>query len=114
MNDITNNKAPGLNGVPTHAFKAMSPKNLKVHFSFILEFWNENLDFEEWREGQVVPVLKIGDLSDPKQCRGVNLVDIGSNIFNSLLYKRLLRIIKNMVLNISLGPHLVDVKMERL
>ena len=42
---LTNNKAPGLNGLPHNAFKGMSPENLKVHFNFIIEFWNDNLDF---------------------------------------------------------------------
>ena len=61
VKDLTNEKYPGLNGVPPNAFKAMPPENLKVYFDFILKFWNDNLDFEEWHEGQVVPVpiLKI-------------------------------------------------------
>ena len=95
MNDLTNNKAPGLNRVPPNAFKAMSPKNLKVHFNFILEFCNDNLDFKEWHEGQVVPVPKSGDLSDPNNWRGVNLMYIGSKIYCSLLCKRLFSIIKS-------------------
>ena len=94
MNDLTKDKAPGLNGVPPNSFKAMSPKNLKVHFNFILEFWNDNLDSEEWHEGQVVLVSKSGDLSDPNKWRGVNLMDIGSDIFISLLCKRLFSITK--------------------
>ena len=78
-------KAPGLNGVPPNAFKAMSPENLKVHFNFILEFWNDNMDFEEWHEGRLVPVPKSRELSDPNKWRGVNLMDIGSKIFSSLM-----------------------------
>ena len=114
-NDLINNKASGLNSVPPNASKAMYPKNLKFHFNFILEFWNDNLDFEEWHEGQVVPVTKSGDLLEPKKRRGVTLMDIGSTIFSSLLCKRLFSIIKKMVLNISLDPHLaLDAKMERL
>ena len=72
----------------------MSPENLKVHFNFILKFWNDNLDFEEWHEGQVVTVPKSGDLLDPNKWRGVNLMDIRSKIFSSLLCKRLFSIIK--------------------
>ena len=44
--------------------------------------------------GQLVPVPKSGDLSDPNKWRGVNLMDIGSKIFSSLLCKRLFIIIK--------------------
>ena len=93
VKDLTNDKAPGLNGVPPNAFKGVSPENLKFHFNFILKFWNDNMDFEEWHEGQVVPVPKIGDLSDPNKWRGVNLMDIESKIFSILLCKRLFSII---------------------
>ena len=73
-------------------FKAMYPENLKVHFNFILEFWNDNMDFEEYHEGQLVPVPKGGDLSYPKKWRGVNLMDIGSKTFSILLCKILFSI----------------------
>ena len=72
----------------------MSPENLKARFNFILEFWNDNLDFEEWHKGQVLPAPKSGDLSEPNKWRGVNLLDIGSKIYISLLCKRLFSIIK--------------------
>ena len=80
MKDLTNDKDPGLNVVPPNVFKAMSPENLKVHFNFILEFWNDNLNFEEWHEGKVVLVPKSRDLLDPNKWRGVNLMDISSKI----------------------------------
>ena len=62
VKDLTNDKSPGLNGVPPNAFKAMSPENLKVNFNFIIEFWYDNLDFEEWHEGQVctMPMMWLG------------------------------------------------------
>ena len=52
------------------------------------------VDFEEWHEGQVVPVPKSGDLFDPNKWRGVNLMDIGAKVFSSLICKRLFKIIK--------------------
>ena len=94
MNDLTNYKAPGLNGVPPNAFKAMSTKYLKVHFNFILEFWNDNLNFEECHKGQVVAVPKSRYLSDPSKWIGFNMMDIGGKIFSSLLCKILFSIIK--------------------
>jgi len=39
ITEITNDKAPGLNGVPPNAFKAISDKSLRHHFNFITEFW---------------------------------------------------------------------------
>ena len=108
---MTNEKSPGLNGVPLNAFKYMSEENLRHHFNFITEFWKDKVNFGEWKEGQVVPVPNSGDLSDPNKWRGVNLMDIGSKVFSSLICKRLFKIIKNIVLNINLGLHQVcDVK----
>ena len=69
ITELTNNKSPGLNGIPPNAFKSMNEENLQHHFDFITEFWEYRVDFVEWHEGQVVPVLKSGDLYDPKNGR---------------------------------------------
>ena len=67
VKNITNNKSPGLNGSPPNAFKTMSPKNLKVHFNFILESWNDNFDFKECHKDQVVPMPESRDLLNPNK-----------------------------------------------
>ena len=94
IQEFTNDKSPGLNGVPPNAFKSMSEENLCHHFNFITEFWEDKVDFEECHEGQVVPVPKSGDLSDPNKWRGVNLMYIGAKFFSSLICKRFFKIIK--------------------
>ena len=60
----TNDNAHGLNKDPPSSFKAMKDTNLRYCFNFILEFFEGTIDFEEWHEGQIVPVPKSGDLSD--------------------------------------------------
>ena len=45
INGLTNDKSPGLNGVPPNTFKSMSEENLRHHFDFITEFWEEKVDF---------------------------------------------------------------------
>ena len=67
IQELTHDKSPGLNVVPPNAFKSMSEENLRHHFNFIIEFWEDKVDFEEWHEGQVVLVPKSGDLSDPNK-----------------------------------------------
>ena len=94
IQELTNDKSPGLNGFPLNAFKSMSEENLRHHFNFITEFWENKVNFEEWHKGQVVPVPEIGDLSDPNNWRGVNLMNIGSKVFSSLICKKLFKIIK--------------------
>ena len=62
--------------------------------NFFNSYWLEETDFTEWHIGQLVPFLKIGDLSDPNKWRGVTLMDIGSKIFSSILCTRLFKIIR--------------------
>ena len=94
IQELTNKKSPSLNGVPLNAFKSTSEENLRHNFNFITDFWEDKVDFEEWHKGQVVPVPKIEYLSDPNKWRGVNLMDIGSKVFSSLMCKRLFKITK--------------------
>ena len=94
IQELTNDKAPGLNGVPPNAFKSMSEENMRHHFGFITEFWEEKVNFEEWHEGQVFPVPKSGDLYDPNKRRGLNLMDIGAKLFSSLICKQIFKIIE--------------------
>ena len=61
---------------------------------FLNVFWNEETDFDEWHEGQVIPIPKSGDLIDPNKWRGVTLMELGSKIFRSILCTQLFHIIK--------------------
>ena len=94
IKELTNYKAPRLNGVPPNTFKSMLEENIRHHFGFITEFWEDTVDFEEWHEGQVFPVPKNGDLSDPQKWRGFNLMDIVAKVFSSLICKISFKIIK--------------------
>ena len=91
--ELTNDKAPGLKNVPPNAFKAMDEDSLLHHFNFIVEFWEDRLDYVECHEGQVVPVPKSRDLSNPNKWRAVNLMDIGEKVFSIMMCKKLFKII---------------------
>ena len=82
---LANKKSPGLNDVPPDAFKALSNQNIDILLNLYKAYWKGNIDFEEWHEGRVVPVPKIGNLGDPNKWRGVTLMDMGSKIFRSIL-----------------------------
>ena len=90
---LSNRKSPGLNKVPPGAFKALDKQYLLTWLDFFNTFWREEIDFDKWHEGQLVPVPKSGDLSDPNKWREVTLMDIGSKIFNSIMCTRLFKII---------------------
>ena len=91
---LANGKSPALNDVPLDAFKALDDANLLTLLDFFNSYWNEETDFSEWHEGQVFPVPKSVDLSDPNKWRGVTLMDLGSKIFSSILCTRLFVIIR--------------------
>ena len=55
---LDNYKSPGINGVPPNAFKALGDANISWVMLFYNEFWNSQADFDQWHEGQVVPVPK--------------------------------------------------------
>ena len=77
ISKLKNDKAPGLNEVPLDAFKLLTKKNLDTLLEYLNLFWHDEVDFEEWHEGRVVPVPKSGNLSDPNKWKGVTLMDIG-------------------------------------
>ena len=60
-------KAPGLNKVPPNAFKSLSNANLPHLLTFFNQYWEGEADFAEWHKGQLVPVPKSGDLSNPNK-----------------------------------------------
>ena len=48
----------------------MSEENLRHHFGFIIELWEDTVDFKELHEDQVFLVPEIGDLTDPQKWKG--------------------------------------------
>ena len=84
MKFLTKNKAPGLKKVPLNAFKAHKNYKLTHLLGLFKEYCLEKTDFDEWHEGQIVPVPKSGDLSYPKKWRGVTLMDIGAKTMSSM------------------------------
>ena len=90
--ELTNDKAPGLNNVRPNDFKTIYEANLLHHFNFLVKFWEDRLRYVGWHEGQIVPVPKSGDLSDPNKWRGVNMMDIGAKVIIGMMCKRFFKI----------------------
>ena len=44
---LANDKAPGLNGVPSNAFKALNDANISWLLIFYNKFWHSQADFEK-------------------------------------------------------------------
>ncbi len=60
-------KAPGLNGIPSEAYKAFGRKmRMRIH-RYISQFVNGIRDYDGWHKSQCVRVPKKGDLADPNK-----------------------------------------------
>ena len=60
-------KAPGLNGIPSEALKAMDDMPQRTVHKHVSDFFDGKTDHEEWHKSQCVPVPKKGNLSDPNK-----------------------------------------------
>ena len=67
INKLKKGKAPGLNGIPPEALKAMDDTSRRIIHKHVSDFFEGKTDHEEWRTSQCVPVPKKGNLSDPNK-----------------------------------------------
>ena len=67
INKLKVGKAPGLNGVPPEALKAMNPMMCREINGFISDYFEGKADYEGWYKSRCVPVPKKGDLADPNK-----------------------------------------------
>jgi len=81
INKLKKGKAPGLNGIPPEALKAMRDTPRRTVHKHVSDFFEGKTDHEGWHKSQCVPVPKKGDLSDPNKWRGIMLMDMCSNFF---------------------------------
>ena len=72
----------------------MEEDSLRTIFRHVNDFWDNKIYLDKWHEGQVVPAPKKGNLADLNKWRGVNLMDIGSKAFSSILCEREFKIAK--------------------
>ena len=86
-------KAPGLNGIPPEALKAMDNAPKRTIHKHISDFFEGKTDHEALKRSQCVPVPKKGDLSDPNKWRGVMLMDIRSKVFSSIMTARAFKLL---------------------
>ncbi len=88
INKLKKGKAPGLNGIPPEALKAMDTVARRTVHSHVCEFFEGRVYHEGWHRSQCIPVPKRGDLSDPNKWHGIMLMDICSKVFSSMMTAR--------------------------
>jgi len=94
VNKLKNDKAPGLNGIPPEAYKAMDGECRTQVFKQVCDFFDGKEDYNGWHKSQCIPVPKSGDLSNPNKWRGVMLMDVCSKIFSIIMTERAFKLLK--------------------
>ena len=89
INKLTLHKAPGLNRISSNAIKVLNDENIRVLFKICYKYFNDELDIEEWKIGNLKILPKKGDLSNSNNWRGINLLDVVSNLMSIVLTIRL-------------------------
>jgi len=86
---LKSNKSPGPDGVCIEIYKS----TLDIILPFLLSLFNEILDTGnfplQWSESIITPIHKKGDKSDPRNYRGISLINSLGKIFVSILNRRL-------------------------
>eukprot|EP00957_Ditylum_brightwellii_P041101 3111852-Ditylum_brightwellii.AAC.1 len=66
-----------------------------VIHSLFIDFWENKLDFESWKQGTLVPVPKSGNLSILNKWRPVCLLEISYKVLASIIGRRINPVIHN-------------------
>ena len=89
INKLTLHKAPGLNGISPNVIKVLNEENKKVLFQICCDYFNDNLDIKVRKIGKLKILPKKGDISNPNNWRGINLLDVISKLVSIVLTRRL-------------------------
>ena len=81
-------KAPGDNGVSPNAIKALNKENRLFLFQICYDYFENDQEIEEWQKGCLKILQKKGNLSDPNNWRGINLLDVVSKVISLVITSR--------------------------
>jgi hypothetical protein len=93
VNKLKKGKAPGLNGIPPKALKAMDDTVRRIVHKHVSDFFDGTTDHEGWHKSQCVPVPKKGNLSNPNKWQGIMLMDMCSKVFSSVMTARAFKLL---------------------
>ena len=83
------NKAPGEDGIPAETYKEINNQLLDLLTSIFNRILISGEYPEVWSEGIICPIYKAGERTDPRNYRGITLLNCIAKIFTSILHTRL-------------------------
>ena len=92
------NNAPGDSGIMPQLLKCLlhHQETFLLLKTVILQIWDSETVPEEWNIGHLIILPKKGDLSLPKNYRGIMLLEIAYKILAIILHSRLLPIVESL------------------
>ena len=89
VSHLRNNKAPGQSGILPEMVRYGGSDFLAALLSLVHRVWNEGCVPQAWRDAELVPIPKKGDLSLCDNWRGIALLDVIGKVVGRLIQSRL-------------------------
>lgn len=86
---LSNNKAPGTSGILAEMVKNGGPAFHTSLMKLISKIWTEGFVPQAWRDAEIVPIPKKGDLSLCDNWRGIALLDVIGKVVGRVIQTRL-------------------------
>lgn len=94
---LKNGKAPGIDEVvPECLIKGGKKLTQRLH-NLITDIWEQEEISESWKMSILCPIYKKGDKMDPKNYRGISLLNTSYKVLSNLLLNRLKPFIKEVI-----------------
>ncbi|VVC32407.1 Reverse transcriptase domain [Cinara cedri] len=94
---LKNGKAPGIDEVVSECLKKEGNKLFQQLHRLTTDIWEQEEIPESWKMSVLCPVYKKGDKMDPKNYRGISLLNTSYKILSNLLLNRLKPFIKEII-----------------
>ena len=91
-------KAPGESGIVPRVFKCIidCQETYSIFKTILLDIWHTEQIPEEWNLGRLIVLPKKGDLSQPKNYRGIMLLEIAYKVLAIIIQDRLSPIVEQL------------------
>ena len=86
---LRNHKAAGASGILPEMVKCGGAAFRECFLSLICKVWNEGSVPRAWKDADLVPIPKKGDLSICDNWRGIALLDVAGKVVGRLIQNRL-------------------------
>ena len=87
--NVPNNRAAGPSGILPEMVKCAGPIFFEHFYSLICQVWEHGKVPQDWRDAELVPIPKKGDLSCCDNWRGIALLDVVGKVVGRLIQNRL-------------------------